>query len=339
MHASRTSLIAVAAALVLPAAAAAQDPLPTPTTAAPTATPSPAPTASPAPVAAKGRLGIGAKAPMRSRGRKVALKGDVIQVTGSLQPAKAGQVVFVQLKHGRKVLRTRKAKTGSDGAFATKVRLRGSGTLVLRAIHKASPEIKRTTGKAVRIQTFAPVLHDGSRGALLRLFQKALDRMKYPSPRNGVYDAATGRAVLAYRKVNGLSRTFTPNAKIIRDVLAGKGAYKVRHPGAGHHVEADISRQILALVNGDKLVRVYHTSSGKPSTPTIMGTFRFYSKTPGTNDHGMVYSNYFIRGYAIHGYVDVPTYNASHGCLRVPIPNAISIYNWVRLGDRIFVEP
>ena len=52
----------------------------------------------------------------------------------------------------------------------------------------------------------------------------------------------------------------------------------------------------------------------------------------------MVYSNYFIRGYAIHGYVDVPTYNASHGCLRVPIPNAVSIYNWIRLGDRIFVE-
>ena len=47
-----------------------------------------------------------------------------------------------------------------------------------------------------------------------------------------------------------------------------------------------------------------------------------YRKEPGTNAHGMVDSSYFIRGYAIHGYVTVPTYNASHGCLRVPVPDA-----------------
>jgi lipoprotein-anchoring transpeptidase ErfK/SrfK len=52
----------------------------------------------------------------------------------------------------------------------------------------------------------------------------------------------------------------------------------------------------------------------------------------------MVDSNYFIRGYAIHGYVSVPNYNASHGCLRVPIMNARTIYNWVRLGDVVWVE-
>ncbi len=338
MHASRLALLGAAAALAVPAAAAAQTPLPTPTPPAATPTP-PAATPTPAPAAAAGKLRIGAKAPLRSRGKKVAVKGDVVEVTGSLQPAVAGQQVLIELKHGRKVLKTRRAKTGADGAFARKLRLRGSGTLVLRAIHKASPEIKRTTARAVRIQTFAPKLGFGARGALLRLFQKGLDRMKYPAPRNGVYDAATGRAVMAYRKVNSLSRSETPSAKIIRDVLAGKGAYKVRHPKAGHHVEADISRQILALVNGDKLVRVYPTSSGSPATPTVLGSYRFYSKTPGTNGKGMVYSNYFIRGYAIHGYASVPAYNASHGCLRIPVPNAISVYNWINLGDRIFVEP
>ena len=47
----------------------------------------------------------------------------------------------------------------------------------------------------------------------------------------------------------------------------------------------------------------------------------------------MVDSNYFIRGYAIHGYAEVPTYAASHGCLRVPIPDAPAIYagcGWAR---------
>jgi lipoprotein-anchoring transpeptidase ErfK/SrfK len=78
-------------------------------------------------------------------------------------------------------------------------------------------------------------------------------------------------------------------------------------------------------------------SSGKPSTPTVVGSFRFYMRGPGYNAKGMYFSTYFIRGYAIHGYAEVPTYAASHGCLRVPIPSAISIYKWISLGDRIFV--
>jgi lipoprotein-anchoring transpeptidase ErfK/SrfK len=78
-------------------------------------------------------------------------------------------------------------------------------------------------------------------------------------------------------------------------------------------------------------------SSGKPSTPTVVGRFRVYSKTPGTNSEGMVDSNYFIRGYAIHGYAEVPTYAASHGCLRVPIPDAPAIYAWVRVGTPVDV--
>jgi lipoprotein-anchoring transpeptidase ErfK/SrfK len=51
----------------------------------------------------------------------------------------------------------------------------------------------------------------------------------------------------------------------------------------------------------------------------------------------MVDSNYFIRGYAIHGFASVPTYAASHGCIRVPIPVARSIYDWISLGDTIYV--
>ena len=51
----------------------------------------------------------------------------------------------------------------------------------------------------------------------------------------------------------------------------------------------------------------------------------------------MVDSNYFIRGYAIHGYAEVPTYAASHGCLRVPIPNAAAIYSWVQYGTPVDV--
>jgi lipoprotein-anchoring transpeptidase ErfK/SrfK len=94
---------------------------------------------------------------------------------------------------------------------------------------------------------------------------------------------------------------------------------------------------VLVLARNGRAQRIYHTSSGKPSTPTVLGSFRFYRQDAGTNSHGMVHSSYFIGGYAIHGYRSVPTYPASHGCLRVPIPNAWSIYSWIDHGDRIFV--
>ena len=95
----------------------------------------------------------------------------------------------------------------------------------------------------------------------------------------------------------------------------------------------------MALIDGRNVQRIYHISSGSPATPTVLGSYRTYMKTPGTNAKGMVYSSYFIRGYAIHGYASVPTYNASHGCLRVPVPDAVSIYNWVKMGDWVDVYP
>ena len=164
--------------------------------------------------------------------------------------------------------------------------------------------------------------------------------MNYVVPRTGVYDAGTGRAVMAWRKVAGLSRTYDRHRRTSSPACSqGRGKFKVRHPGDGRHVEARLNSQVLALIDKGKVQRIYHTSSGAPATPTVRGKFRVYLKTPGTNAKGMVDSSYFIRGYAIHGYASVPPYNASHGCLRVPVPNARAIYDWLRIGDVVWVEP
>ena len=93
----------------------------------------------------------------------------------------------------------------------------------------------------------------------------------------------------------------------------------------------------MALIRGSKVERIYPISSGKPSTPTILGTFKVYSKTPGTNAKGMVFTSYFRGGYGIHGYAEVPIYPASHGCLRTPVPDAVSIFRWISYGDAVDV--
>jgi peptidoglycan hydrolase-like protein with peptidoglycan-binding domain len=173
---------------------------------------------------------------------------------------------------------------------------------------------------------------------LVRLLQRSLAGLRYAVPSDGRYGDGTARAVLAFRKVNGMPRTLVADRAVLLRALSGRGAFRPRFPGHGRHIEGDLSRQVLALIGaGGRLERVYTTSSGKPSTPTVRGSFRFYMKTPGSNAKGMYYSSYFIRGYAVHGYAEVPPYPASHGCLRVPIPDAVSIYDWIRVGDRIDV--
>ena len=97
--------------------------------------------------------------------------------------------------------------------------------------------------------------------------------------------------------------------------------------------EGNLGLQLLALVDGSKVLAIYPISSGKPSTPTILGDFRVYSKAPGYLPDGMYFSNFFIRGYAIHGYDPAPDYPASHGCMRLPIVDAIPAFNWLTYND------
>lgn len=186
---------------------------------------------------------------------------------------------------------------------------------------------------AYRVLHMRGSLRQGAHGAAVRLLQDELARRRYEVPVNGHFDEATGRAVLAFRKMTGLQRVETANAGVFQLLRAGAGYYRVRYRHDGNHIEANLTKQVLVEVDrGGRVRRIYTMSSGKPSTPTVLGRFQVYLKTPGTNSEGMVDSNYFIRGYAIHGYAEVPVYAASHGCLRIPVPNAPEVYGWVQVG-------
>jgi hypothetical protein len=276
--------------------------------------------------------------------RHVVIAGRAWRVSGTVRPYVAGQTVNVRVyRDGHRIKSQRErldpSPDGKAGTFRTIIPRGRAGTYLVRVSHQRSAEMDRFRAPSVRVLVVDGNLAPGARGAAVRLLQRGLSKLHYVTSRSGVLDAETQRGILAWRKVTGRPRTFTASRGVLLGVLAGKGAWKVRHPKDGHHVEADLSLQVLALVNGSKVHRIYHISSGKPSTPTVLGRFHVYRKDPGTNAEGMVHSSYFIRGYAIHGYASVPTYNASHGCLRVPIPDSWSIYNWVRMGDVVWVEP
>jgi hypothetical protein len=183
-----------------------------------------------------------------------------------------------------------------------------------------------------RVTRMKGSLRVGRHGPAVRLLQDELARLRYAVPVSGRFDEATGRAVLAFRKVAGLERIESANAGVFQRLQHGAGHFHVRYTHDGKHVEADLSKQVLAEIEHGRVRRIYTMSSGKPSTPTVLGRFQVYSKASGTNSEGMVDSNYFIRGYAIHGYAEVPPYAASHGCLRIPIPDAPAVFAWVQVG-------
>jgi lipoprotein-anchoring transpeptidase ErfK/SrfK len=316
----------LALALLLPSTAAAQTP------------PAPTPTPTPAPVAGA----ITSSAPdLPIAG--TALTGHAFTVRVVLKPYVAGEKVTVRVYRGKRKIAVKalapKPVAGNTAGVATlKVSSGKPGKLRITASHRATPALATAVSKTLRVNALKPYASAGARGPVVRLLQAKLDGLRYAVPRSGVFDAGTANAVMAYRKVTGMARTTIASEQVFAGLLKGRGAFKVRHAGDGHHVEARLDKQVLALIDGGKVVRIYHISSGKPSTPTVRGRFKVYMKTPGTNAKGMVDSNYFIRGYAIHGYASVPPYNASHGCLRVPIMNARTIYNWVRIGDVVWVE-
>jgi hypothetical protein len=177
----------------------------------------------------------------------------------------------------------------------------------------------------------------GSTGRFVQLVQQRLAALHFYIPQTGVYDEGTGLAVDAYHRLLRWGTYQTLDGRTISYLLNGWGAFPVRYRDHGKHVEGNLGLQLIALINGSSVHRIYPISSGKPSTPTILGSFRVYQKDPGYLPDGMYYSNFFSGGYAIHGYNPAPDYPASHGCMRVPIVDAISIYDWLNIGDRVDV--
>src|SRR3954447_939134 len=328
-------LLLSAAAAVAPAAAHAQLPGQQP----PPAAPAPAP-APPPPPAAGGKMSIGIKSGLATKKTRYVARGQRVLLIGHVTKFVSGQVARVRVVHKGKVAIRRRAritKSRKGGQFVVRFTPKRSGSLRIVADHVATPRQAASRARGARLSVVRWRAGKGAGGTKVMLLQRELLALGYATPVTGSFDDGTSRAVLAFRKVNNLGRDGFASTAVYDRLLRRIGAFKLRYPKAGKHVEFSWTHQVVVLAQGGKPWRTYHASSGKPSTPTVFGSFRFYSKPRGTNKKGMVDSNVFIRGYAIHGYPEVPSYAASHGCIRVPIPNAAAIFAWIKIGDPIFV--
>lgn len=266
-----------------------------------------------------------------------------LEVTGKMIPFVPNQRVQVAFIRKGRVLREVQPKAKQVGNkpvgefnFRTPALIK-PGTYKIRVHHARSKQQKAASKQINGIDIRYPDLDPGDRGPLVKMLNKLLAKQGYYPSHGSSYSARTGRALLAFRKVHNMARTSQANPSIFKTLAGGEGGFKLKHPGAGKHVEVDLSRQVMVLANKGKAQAIFPISSGAAATPTIKGHFKFYRKEPGYNNLRMYYSVYFIRGYATHGFDPDPIYPASHGCLRNPIPDAKFIYNWIDLGDSIYV--
>jgi hypothetical protein len=317
-----SSLLVVACALAVPASAvAAPKPKPVP----------PAPT--PAPEAT-----VKVKVGNLRKGRAEIMQ--TVPVTGTLSPFAAGEKVKVTFYLDGHVLVSRNLttrKSRGKGAFKTSIKVRENGKYAVAAKHVATPQLGADSSARKSWKVSFPALHKGECGAVVVGFKKAMRTMGYIANDGRCYGGKTGRGVLAYRKVNEMTRSERAGAGLVKKAFSGKGGYEVRHPGAGEHLEAPLSKQVLVFAKDGKAFAIYPISSGKYSTPTVTGHYEFIRTEPGYNSHGMYYSWYFYGGYAVHGYNSVPDYPASHGCLRTFISDQPEIYNRIHYGEDIFL--
>ncbi len=214
------------------------------------------------------------------------LAGSRIRVEGTLTPATHGAKVTITFKrHGHTL---RQVTTGAgDGDFVVGLRAKGDGTVTVSAKHAATDTLKAATAKPRRITVIKPYAHAGEHGASVKWLQRKLAAKHYSVSRDGVFDDATARAVMAFRKVTDMARTYEANKDVFRRLDKGMGDFKVRYPEHGRHVEGDLTHQVIALINpGGKVYRIYPTSSGKASTPTVTGHYRVYLQDAGDQRQG-----------------------------------------------------
>ncbi len=175
-----------------------------------------------------------------------------------------------------------------------------------------------------------------------RTLQKRLAHLRF-LPRNAVDGVAgyqTQQAVIAFQAWNGLGRDGIVGPATTA-ALARAHRPRPGRKGPARRIEVYRDKGVALLIEKDKVRRAIHVSSGAPATPTPAGRFEVFRKELRSwsvpFQVWLPLASYFNQGIAFHEYPDVPSYPASHGCVRVPVPEAHAVYDFAAIGTAVLV--
>ena len=194
-------------------------------------------------------------------------------------------------------------------------------------------------------------LGTGDEGPAVTSLQQRLADLHYDvGDVDGRFGPGTEQGVIAFQKVTGLARTGRATDDVLA-ALAGAGTPSPLVPGGGgDRVEIDLPRQVLFLYRGGSLARVIMISSGSGrhycekglcgDALTPGGSYHVGTKIRGLHISplGQLWNPLFFNGgIAIHGSPSVPTYPASHGCVRIPMSDSEWFFEQVSSGTPVYV--
>jgi L,D-transpeptidase catalytic domain len=261
---------------------------------------------------------------------------DRVVVRGAVDPARPGSSVVVALTKGRRTVDTRLVAMGSAGGFRARFAIPEPGTYRAKASFSAS-DLLKGSARSHADATPLPRLSSGSSGRFVKLLEARLLDLNYRlvAAKDGRYDLRTADAVVAFHKVQRMDRSFTVNESTWRR-LADPIKPHARNDWSGFHFEVDQTKQVLYTVEDGDVTNVLHISTGAGGT-THDGRFRVWGKTAGFSPNHLYYPSYFDGYRALHGWTEIPTYAASHGCVRIPYWNAQWVYGLADYGIRVVI--
>jgi lipoprotein-anchoring transpeptidase ErfK/SrfK len=182
----------------------------------------------------------------------------------------------------------------------------------------------------------------GERGSSVRAVQERLAELRYlpRSAVDGVDGYRTQQAVIAFQSWRGLERDGVVGP-LTRAALAKASPPSPHADGPPRRIEVYREKGVALLIRGGETVRAIHVSTGGPGNETPAGRFEIFRKELRSwsvpFQTWLPYASYFNNGIAFHEYPDVPPYPASHGCVRVPSPEAKGVYRFARMGTAVVV--
>ena len=188
----------------------------------------------------------------------------------------------------------------------------------------------------MRVTGVSRTLRPGMSGTDVYALQHRLAVLHYDVGRvNGSFGYDTFHAVVAFEKVQGMTRDGVVGPAVWRRLTAPRVPHLL-HPFATRAgVEVDLTHQVVLYGVDGHVRRILDASTGggytytgsdgathQAITPT--GHFSVVYKRDGwvTAPLGTLYRPAYFNydGYAIHGEGAVPSYPASHGCVRITVP-------------------
>lgn len=182
----------------------------------------------------------------------------------------------------------------------------------------------------------------GERSLSVKALQRRLAQLRYlpKSAVDGVDGYRTQQAVLAFQSWRGLERDGVVGPATTA-ALAKASPPRPHGDGPSRRIEVYPDRGVTLLIKHDRTKRAIHVSTGGPGNETPAGTFEVFRKELRSwsvpFQTWLPYASYFNNGIAFHEYPDVPTYPASHGCVRVPAPEAPGVYAFATIGTKVIV--